>query len=227
MEIDWSLNKIKTLGLELDPEVVKAKLDDFLTQERKEKITSVLKGRSAQFAPVMEGLYDRGNVNAVMRSAEAFGFFKFHVIETNSQFKESKRVAQGADKWLEVNKWDSTSKCIQSLKADGYKVYATHLSREAKPFDALDFSEKTAVIFGNEKEGVSEEALELSDGNVLLPMSGFTQSFNISVAGALSCQQAHFKSPKKIEQREALLLEALYYLKTINWPKEALVKTFS
>lgn len=227
MEIDWEKHKIKTQGLELAPEMVKAKLDEFLTEERKEKITSVLKGRSAQFVPVTEGLYDRGNINAVMRSAEAFGFFKFHVIETNSHFKESKRVAQGADKWLEVNKWDSTSKCIKSLKAQGYKVYATHLSKEAKSFDKLDFSQKTAVIFGNEKEGVSDEALELSDGNVLLPMSGFTQSFNISVAGALSCQQAHLKNPKKINDQEARLLEALYYLKTINWPKEALVKAFS
>lgn len=227
MEIDWSQNKIKTQGLELNPEVVKAKLDEFLTDERKEKITSVLKGRSAHFAPVTEGLYDRGNINAIMRSAEAFGFFKFHIIETNSQFKESKRVAQGADKWLEVNRWGSTKSCIESLKADGYKVYATHLSREAKPFEDLDFSKKTAVIFGNEKEGVSDEALELSDGNVLLPMSGFTQSFNISVAGALSCQQAYLKSPKKISADEASLLEALYYLKTITWPKEALLKAFS
>ena len=226
MNIDWKAKKIHARGLELEPSAVVEKLSSFVSDERKEKIRLVLKGRSAHFAPVMESLYDRGNISAVMRSAEALGFFKFHIIETSDKFKESNRVTQGADKWLEVSKWGKTADCITHLKDEGYKVYATHLSKEAKPFDQIDFSSKTAVIFGNEKDGVSEEALSLSDGNVILPMSGFTQSFNISVAGALSCQQASLKNPPKISDSETELLKALYYLKSITWPDKALKEWF-
>jgi len=228
MKIEWGNRKIIARGMTLDPENVIQKLESFVSEERREKIDLVLKGRSAHFAPVLESLYDRGNISAVMRSAEAFGFFKFHIIETDAhEFKQANRVTQGADKWLEVNRWTKTADCINSLKNQGYKVYATHLSKEAKNFEDLDFKQKTAVIFGNETEGVSEEALSLADGNVLLPMTGFTQSFNISVAGALSCQQAHLKKPPVVSLEESELLKALYFMKSITWPEKALQEWFT
>jgi len=222
VKINWEQSKILAKGMSLEAKHVLEKLEPFVSEERRSKIDSVLRGRSAHFAPVLESLYDRGNVSAVMISAEAFGFFKFHIVETNDKFKESNRVTQGADKWLEVHKWSRTEDCIKALKAEGYKVYATHLSKEAKSFEEIDFSQKTAVIFGNEKEGVSDVALDMADGNLLLPMSGFTQSFNISVAGALSCQQAHLSKPPKIKSEETELMRALYYFKSITWPEKAL-----
>ena len=226
MKINWDKKTIEARGMSLTVDVVVDKLSEFVSEERRKKIDSVLRGRSAHFAPVLENLYDRGNVSAVMRSAEAFGFFKFHIVEAGVDFKEANRVTQGADKWLEVNKWDKTSDCISALKADNYKVYATHLSKEAKRFEDLDFSQKTAVVFGNEKDGVSEEALAMADGNVLLPMTGFTQSFNISVAGALSCQQAYLQKPPVVSLEDADLLRALYYMKSITWPEKALQDWF-
>jgi len=226
MKINWEQKTIEARGMSLSVDAVIDKLNDFVSEERRDKIDTVLKGRSSYFTPVLESLYDRGNVSAVMRSAEAFGFFKFHIIENGGDFKEANRVTQGADKWLEVNKWNKTADCIQALKKDGYKIYATHLSKEAKRFEDLDFNQKTAVIFGNEKEGVSEEALAMADGNVLLPMTGFTQSFNISVAGALSCQQAYLKKPQTVTLEEANLLRALYYMKSITWPEKALQDWF-
>jgi tRNA (guanosine-2'-O-)-methyltransferase len=228
MKIDWKAKEIIANEMSLKPDLILNKITSFVTEERREKIDSVLKGRSAHFAPILESLYDRGNISAVMRSAEAFGFFKFHIIETViHEFKQANRVTQGADKWLEVNRWDRTSDCIKSLKEDGYKVYATHMSKEAKNFEEIDFSQKTAVIFGNETTGVSEEALSLADGNVLLPMTGFSQSFNISVAGALSCQQAYLKRPPLITEEETELLKALYYMKSISWPEKALKEWFN
>lgn len=226
MQINWEENKVYNEELSIDPNKAIEKLYEFITDERKAKIQKVLDQRSSYFAPVLEGLYDRGNISAVMRSAEAFGFHRFHIVETSKEFKESHRVTQGADKWLEVTKWDNTKDCILSLKEQGYKVYATHMSEKAMKFDDLDLSQKTAVIFGNERDGVSQDALDMADGNVLLPMAGFTQSFNISVAAALGFQRAFLKNPPKIDERERKLLEAAYYLRTIDWPKEAFLKHF-
>ena len=201
------------------------KLAEFLTENRRQKIEEVVATRSDHFVSVLEGLYDRGNISAVMRSAEAFGFYKLHIIETSDEFKDSqKRVSQGADKWLDLKKWNTTSDCISHLKEDGYKVYTTHLAEDAVDFNTLDFTKKTAVIFGNEKQGVSQKALDMADGNVLLPMSGFTQSFNISVAASLSLQTAYNSKAKCIDADEQSRLKALYYLKTLDWPKSALLK---
>ena len=203
------------------------KLNDFLTPERLEKISRVVDQRSEFFIPVLENLYDRGNVSAVMRSCEAFGFYKMHIIQENEAFKESKRVTQGAEKWLEINQWQETRDCLKTLKKAGYKVFTTSLSEEALSFTNLCFDQKTAVVLGNEKEGVSEKAKELSDGNVLLPMQGFTQSFNISVAAALCSFAAKMKDPKVIDETEKKRLKALYVLKTLNWSDKALKESLS
>jgi len=205
------------------------KLSKFLTDERSLKISEVVNNRSSHFVSVLENIYDRGNISAVMRSCEAFGFYKMHLINhASASFKESKRVTQGADKWLDVKTWSKTSNCITQLKNEGYKVFTTSLSDDSVALDKVDFTHKTALILGNERDGVSERAKQMSDGNVLLPMYGFTQSFNISVAGALSLQTVKGKKPPTIDEAEKLRLRALYTLNTLSWPenilKEALIK---
>jgi len=221
------MNLVRFKNESYDSSLVLEKLSDFITQERLEKIDSVIKQRSDFFVPVLENLYDRGNVSAVMRSSEAFGFHKMHIVQKDEAFKESKRVTQGADKWLEVKKHNSTTDCISELKEEGYKVYTTALSEDAVSFFDLDFKSKTAVVLGNEKEGVTKEAQSLSDGNVLLPMQGFTQSFNISVAAALCFLSAKLKEPQLIDAHEQQRLKALYMLKTLNWSSNVLSETFS
>ena len=221
------MSEVLYKGEAYSPDTILLKLNEFLTPERLNKIERVVEKRSDYFVPVLEDLYDRGNVSAVMRSSEAFGFYKMHIIQSSEAFKESKRVTQGADKWLDVYKWMNTKDCITNLKEEGYKVYSTSLSDDAVSFMDLDFSQKTAVVLGNEKEGVSKEALSLSDGNVLLPMEGFTQSFNISVAAALCFQAAKIKNPTLIDNEEQKRLKALYFLKTLDWPTSVLNETLS
>lgn len=83
-----------------------------LTSERKQKIERVAAGRCFEVSVVLEGIYDRGNISAVMRTAEGLGFADFHIIEKFEKFKEANRVTQGADKWVEVKKWKSTKEYI-------------------------------------------------------------------------------------------------------------------
>lgn len=188
-----------------------------ITPERLQKIDEVIQKRSQTFIPVLENIYDRGNISAVMRSAEAFGFYEMHIIESGEKFKESARVTQGADKWLNIYKWKSTEECLSYLNDKKIKIYATHLSKDS--IEIKDIKTKpessVALIFGNEKDGVSNRALEFCDGNVLIPMLGFTQSFNISVAAALCLQEAAKKSFTTSEQNQ-LALKATYILKSID-----------
>jgi tRNA (guanosine-2'-O-)-methyltransferase len=203
-----------------------------LTAERLAKIERVVAGRNFSNAVVLEGIYDRGNISAVMRTAEAFGFVNFHVIETQEKFKEANRVTQGADKWTEVQKWKTTTECIRELKKRGHKIVATSLEA-SKPIDEIDWTVPTALVLGNEKEGISKEMFELSDERVIIPMSGFVQSFNISVAGALSLYHiylerlARFGKVADVTAEEKEILKAHYYMRTQDSSYDILKRMFS
>ncbi|MCO5114568.1 MAG: RNA methyltransferase [Bdellovibrionaceae bacterium] len=188
-----------------------------ITEERLEKIQKIVPQRSSSFIPVLENIYDRGNISAVMRSAEAFGFYEMHIIEGSEKFKESARVTQGADKWLNIYRWSNTAEALSFLKERHVKIYATHLSKESIEIQDIPrgSGQQVALIFGNEKEGVTDQALEYCDGNILIPMKGFTQSFNISVAAALCFQEAA-KQAKTIGSSIQEALTASYILKSLD-----------
>lgn len=185
-----------------------------LTDERIARIDEVISSRSLGLIPVFENPYDLGNISAVMRSAEAFGCLEFDlVISPGARFKAANRVARGADKWLDVQITKSPAECVQNLRDRGYKIFATHLE-SAIPIDEIDFSKPTAIILGNEKDGVSNDMLDLVDGRFKIPMYGFSQSFNISVAAALVFFQARkFKLPP-LTDAEKLMVLANYYLRS-------------
>ncbi|MEZ4702303.1 MAG: RNA methyltransferase [Rhodothermales bacterium] len=191
----------------LPPAVVIERLSPFLTEPRKERIEHVLAGRTHTVATVVEGLINQGNISAVMRSAEALGFHRFHVIEAQGHFKRSSRTSQGADKWLDITRWETPDACVESLREAGYRIAVTHLSPDAVPIDTLDFTRKTALVLGNEQHGVSERMRELADTCCMIPMLGFTQSFNISVAAAVSLYHA-FQDRVRRQGRQGDLTEA-------------------
>ena len=177
--------------IEEQPQQVIELLLPHISSDRIHRLQSVVRERTDTIATVVEGLINRGNVSAVMRSAEALGFYKFHVIEGGEKFKNSTRTSQGAEKWLDVQTWASPAECIGYLKNAGYTVVATHLSDQSVPIDELDFTQRTALVFGNEAGGVSPETLALADQLSIIPMTGFVQSFNISVAAAVALYHAY------------------------------------
>jgi tRNA (guanosine-2'-O-)-methyltransferase len=157
---------------------------DFLLPERKARIDEVVSHRTRTLTVVMEALCDPQNVNAVLRTCEAFGVQALHVIEgAQKRFDRNKKISQNADKWLDVRRWASTPECLGFLKAEGFAIYATHLGADSVRLGELSFSPK-------EHRGVSDEAVALADVNFTIPMFGFSQSFNVSVAAAITLARA-------------------------------------
>lgn len=218
-------------GLEVPARVVCDITGPILTPERKTKIDQIVRGRDFGVAVVLENIYDRGNASAVMRSAEAMGYTQIHMIELGERFKNANRVTQGAEKWTEVTKWKSTKACIEKLKSQGYQICVTHLDPTAKPIAEIDFSKPTAIVLGNEKEGITPEMAALSDHRVIIPMSGFVQSYNISVAGALSLYQIqqsrlkHFGPGPYLTEAEQEILRAHYYIRSLDSAKDIIRET--
>jgi tRNA (guanosine-2'-O-)-methyltransferase len=170
---------------------------DHLVPERKARIDEVVANRTRTLTVVMEAFCDPQNVNAVLRTCEAFGIQELHAIEGPMKpWDRNKKISQNADKWLDVRRWRSTSECLAHLRAQGFAIYVTHLGPGSRPLGELSFAGKVALVFGNESRGVSDEAVQLADATYAIPMRGFVQSFNVSVAAAISIAKA-------VERREA------------------------
>lgn len=211
-----------TIGDEpFGPAEVIAVLAPYVSAPRRARIEQVVGGRTLSIVPVLEGLHDRGNASAVLRSAEAMGLQRVHVIELLRKFKKANRVTQGAEKWLDVERWQTTGACVEHLKGAGYRIVATAMEG-SRPIDELAFDQPTALVFGNEHEGVTPELLAASDERVHIPMHGFTQSFNISVAAALAFYHIRLDRMRRLghhgdlsaAQRTRLI--ASYYMRSVG-----------
>lgn len=165
-----------------------------MTEKRLNKFKEVISKRQKYLTLVLENLHDAHNVSAIMRSAESAGIDKIYLIyNAEEKFPRISKVSSAsAKKWVEVIKYDSVKKCFADLKKQRYKILSTHMEESRKNLSLydIDLTKKTALVFGNEHRGVSEEAKLLSDGNFLIPMVGMVQSLNVSVSVAVCIYEA-------------------------------------
>lgn len=163
------------------------------SESRTMKTATVLEKRQPTLTLVLENINDPHNLSAVLRSCDATGVLEVYTIYNNGQpFPKltAKKSSASADKWIKINNFSSVEECYAALRGEGKKIYTTHLSRESKPIYELNLTEPVALVLGNEHLGVSEEAVNLADGNYLIPQVGMIQSLNISVAAAVSLYEA-------------------------------------
>lgn len=163
-------------------------LENILTENRKEKFLKVLKNRTNHFTVVVEDIFQMHNASAVMRSCEVFGIQELNVIEQRYGKSIDKEIAMGAQKWVDIKTFDSISNCVDSIKNKGYQIIATTPHENDCVLDDFDISKPSALFFGTERDGLSEEILQKADGFLKIPMVGFTESLNISVSAAIIIQ---------------------------------------
>jgi tRNA (guanosine-2'-O-)-methyltransferase len=167
-------------------------LEGFLTDNRKSLFKKVLEKRTRHFAVVLEDIFQPHNASAVIRTADIFGVQDVHVIENKYTNKVSRHVAKGSQKWITSKRYKSdgnnTKICLDNLRGNGYQIIATSPHNESCLLHDFDVTKKSAFVFGVEAEGVSEFVKEQADGFLKIPMVGFTESLNISVAAAIILQ---------------------------------------
>ncbi len=161
----------------------------FLTEERKLLFEKVLKYRTRHLTVVLENIFQPHNASAVMRSCDLTGVLDVNIIEKNNKYVENPQVSMGSTKWLNIIKHkhpdNNTLKAIQTLKNQGYKIIATTPHKHGFTPANLPLETKTALLFGTELTGLSEDAINAADDYVRIPQYGFTESYNISVSVAL------------------------------------------
>lgn len=210
-------------------------LEGFITPSRKATIDRVLSARTRYVSLVLEDIYQSQNANAVLRTCECLGVQDVHLIENRHSYQYNPDVLKGSDKWLTLRRYqgmpDNTSNALHSLKQQGYRVLVTspHAGNTVNDIDLRQG--KLAVIIGNEASGVSRTAMELADESVQIPMTGFTESFNLSVSAGIimySLLQLLRVSDVawQLSQQELLELRFDWYYKSVRNPS-SLMQRFS
>lgn len=163
-------------------------LGEHVYDRRKELIERILEHRTRHLTVVLENIYQSHNASAVMRSAEIYGIQDVYVVEKNNQFEMAKGIVKGANKWIDVHQYkkEKTSlDCLNDLRAKGYKIIATAPGLDSANLEDYDITQKTAIVMGEEQNGVSADIMNNADGFLKIPMYGMTESFNISVATSI------------------------------------------
>lgn len=163
-------------------------IEGFITENRKEAFKKILANRTRHFTVAIEDVYQLHNTSAVMRTCEVFGIQELNVIEEKYGKKIDKEIALGAEKWVDIHRFDSTAACVDELRAKGYLIIATSPHEESCLLEDFDISKPSALFFGTERLGLSEEVLKQADGFLKIPMVGFTESLNISSSAAIIIQ---------------------------------------
>lgn len=207
-----------------------------MKKERLERFKEVVRNRQFDLTVILENVHDAHNIGAVLRSCESVGIREIFVLYTEPQLSPDhialgKRTSAGARRWVDVHYYTDIQACFEHVKRDYKRIFSTHLAEESVSLYELDLAKSAALLFGNERDGLSKEALAYSDGNFLIPQMGFVQNLNISVACAVSLYEGFRQrmkagmygkaGRKEKQQRDALLAEYIKRHETGEKPRKA------
>jgi tRNA (guanosine-2'-O-)-methyltransferase len=183
-----------------------AHLSGFVSPKRLELFHRVLGDRTRYLSVLLEDIYQSQNASAVLRTCDCVGIQDVHIVEEGNQYEVNPDVSLGSNQWLNMHYYNegmeikpelhrrkpglgggkSILKAIHSLKAKGYRMVATSPHKDGSTPEDFNLERgKAVMMFGTELNGLTDQALELADEYIRIPMVGFTESFNISVSAAL------------------------------------------
>ena len=200
-------------------------LRPLVTEARLAKLQRVAAQRSRHISVVLENVYQSRNASAVMRSADGLGLLDVHLIENENAWSRNKGVAKGASQWLNLHRYlgtdDPRLACVNAIKAQGIKLVVTSPHAEGHTPENLPLDKPVALVMGTEFSGASDFMMEHADAYVEIPMQGFAESFNISVAAAivmhrLRTRLEHSSADWRLHPDELSVLNAEWIFKSVR-----------
>ena len=167
-----------------------AEAERVLTPQRLERIQAVAATRLRGLTVAFDALHDPHNVSAALRSCDAFGLQDVHLVGDTRTVPVNRGISKGCHRWLTFHWHETAAQCSDALKRQGFRVLLAMPGDASLPLQEIDFSHKTALVFGNEHEGVSTEFRQGADALYHIPMTGFVESFNVSVSVAVTLAHA-------------------------------------
>lgn len=185
----------------LDPAEIIRLLDPHVLDKRRERMKHVFSQRIDSVTAVLDAPHDPHNGAAVLRSCDAFGVHRLHVVERLEEFLVANTVAVGSQRWVDVEAHAEAGSAIERLTADGYEMVATHPDGDLLPQD-LRHIPRLAVVLGNERDGIEARLRGACTRSVRIPMRGFAESLNLSVTAAILLQYATDARPGDLPEDE-------------------------
>jgi tRNA (guanosine-2'-O-)-methyltransferase len=193
-----------------------------LTAEKQQKFEQVWNQRNTCLHIVLENIYQSLNASAIVRSADALGVHYLHVLEDEHPWEMNRKIAKGAMDWMDIQKSKDPREMMLSLKSKGFELVVTDFSPNAIDIEEYQPQRPVALVMGTELTGISDVARELADVSVVIPMSGFSQSLNVSVATGIAISQLsrktmHLKAMFPPSEEDRLDALNLWSRNTIYW----------
>lgn len=161
-----------------------------MNAQRYARIRAMLAARQHDLTVCMEQVHKPHNVSAVIRTADAVGVHEVHAVWPGSRMRTMVSSAAGSNSWVQVKTHRTIADAVTHLKDQKMQILATNLSDKAVDFREIDYTRPTCILMGQEKTGITQEALDLADQDIIIPMIGMVQSLNVSVASALILYEA-------------------------------------
>ena len=195
-------------------------LESFLSDARRQRFFEVIKQRTKHFTVATEDVYQLHNTSAVIRSCDVFGIQEIQVIEEINSKRIDREIAMGAQKWVDIRRFNSVTDTIDKMKQEGYQIVATTPHINDMELSDFDITQKSCFFFGRETEGLSDAVMENADCFLKIPMYGFTESLNISVSAAIILQNVTNRLRKT--NLDWNLSEGEQWEKRLDWCKKTL-----
>lgn len=206
---------------ELDPVAVGRVLTEFVRPERAERLRSVFAARLDSVAIVMDAPHDPHNGSAVIRSCDAFGVQRLHIVERIEPFLASNQVARGSERWVDLRTYPNVDGVVAAVAESGHELVATHPDGDLLPQDLARIP-RVALVLGNERLGIVDELRAACRHSVRIPMRGFAESLNVSVTAAILLQHATWQRPGDLSEEERAHLYARALVLTVPHAPEIL-----
>lgn len=161
-----------------------------MNAQRYARICEMLARRQPDLTVCMEQVHKPHNVSAIVRTADAVGVHEVHAVWPGARMRTMASTAAGSNSWVSVKTHQTIGEAVSHLKGRGMQILATNLSAKAVDFREIDYTRPTCILMGQEKTGITQEALDLADQDIIIPMIGMVQSLNVSVASALILYEA-------------------------------------
>jgi tRNA (guanosine-2'-O-)-methyltransferase len=192
-----------------------------LLERRAERIDAVLAARLASVTVAVENLHDPRNGAAAVRTAEAIGLTDFHAIEGIEPFEVERKVSMSGHLWMDVHRYPTVEAGYAALRGAGFRIFAAG-PRGRRTLAEVPVDRPLALVFGNEHGGLTDGALDAADDHFVIPMWGFTESFNLSVSAALATydvvarRRAHLGCTGDLPPERIARLRAIWYCLSVR-----------
>lgn len=206
---------------DLDPARVIEALEPHVGDERKGRLLHVLRQRLGSVTVLFDAPYDPHNGAAVIRSCDAFGVGRLHVVERQKPFLMAKSVARGSEHWVEVSRHREPAVAAEGLKRAGFTLVGAEAGGTLTPPDLAKIP-RLCLVLGNEKDGIADELRARCDAYVGVPMRGFVESLNVSVTSAILLAAATIGRPGDADPAELARLYARALVLSVAQPAEVL-----